>query len=64
MAFASTLRVHGKFICVGLPDEPLPPVTGLTFLNNGCFFGGSHIGSKKEALEMMDLAVEKGVKPW
>jgi D-arabinose 1-dehydrogenase-like Zn-dependent alcohol dehydrogenase len=60
----STLTVHGKFICVGLPDGPLPQVTGFTFLNNGCFFGGSHIGSKKEALEMMDVAVKKGVKPW
>jgi len=62
--FFSTLVVHGKFICVGLPDEPFPAFTGFSFISNGCFFGGSHIGSKKECLEMLDIAAKKGVKPW
>ena len=58
------LKVHGKFVAVGLPDSDLPPIDSFAFLKNGAFFGGSHIGSKKEALEMLDLAAKKGVKPW
>jgi alcohol dehydrogenase (NADP+) len=34
------------------------------FMGNACFFGGSKIGSKKEAMEMLDLAARKGIKPW
>ncbi|KAL5533502.1 ADH6_3 [Sanghuangporus sanghuang] len=62
--YLSTLNVHGKFICVALPEKAFPPITGFTLLNNGCYLGGSHIGSKKEGIEMMQLAAEKGIKPW
>lgn len=58
------LNVQGKFICVALPDKPFPPLSGFTLLSNGCFIGGSHIGNKKEALKMLDLAAEKKIKPW
>ena len=58
------LDVHGKFISVGLPDSKFPGVNAFMFARNACFFGGSHIGSKKEALEMLDIAAKKGVKPW
>ena len=60
----STLTVHGKFISVGLPNEPLEGFSPSMFLSNGCFFGGSKIGSKKEAMEMLELAAQKGIKPW
>ncbi|KAL5490683.1 ADH6_3 [Sanghuangporus weigelae] len=62
--YLSTLNVHGKFICVALPEKAFPPITGFTLLNNGCYLGGSHIGSKKEGIEMMQLAAEKGISPW
>ncbi|EJD06256.1 GroES-like protein [Fomitiporia mediterranea MF3/22] len=62
--YLSMLNVHGKFVCVALPEKPLPPITGFTLLNNGCFIGGSHLGSKTEALEMLQLAADKGIKPW
>ena len=58
------LDVHGKFISVGLPDSKFPGVNAFMFAGNACFFGGSHIGSRKEALEMLDIAAKKGVKPW
>ena len=58
------LTVHGKFITVGIPEEPLPSIPAMVLVNNGCFFGGSHIGSKKEALSMLKLAADKGIKPW
>ncbi|EJD05564.1 GroES-like protein [Fomitiporia mediterranea MF3/22] len=62
--YLSMLDMHGKFISVGLPDAPLPATGAFAFAGNGCFFGGSHIGSKKEALAMLSLADKKGIKPW
>ncbi|KAI5118606.1 hypothetical protein M0805_004181 [Coniferiporia weirii] len=62
--YLSTLSLHSKFIAVGLPGGPLPPVSVFNFAVSGCFFSGSHIGSKKEAIEMLDLAAKKGIKPW
>ncbi|KAH8116150.1 GroES-like protein [Phellopilus nigrolimitatus] len=62
--YLSMLDVHGKFISVGMPDSELPPTSVSTFAKNACSVGGSHIGSKKEALEMLDLAAKKGIHPW
>ena len=64
--FLSMLYVHGRFVSVGLPDtnDPLPPLHPFDFVANGCLMGGSKIGSKKECLEMLELARSKGVKPW
>jgi alcohol dehydrogenase (NADP+) len=59
-----TLDVHGRFITVGLPDAPLPALHAFTLMGNGASLGGSHIGSKKECLQMLDLAAAKGIKPW
>ncbi|KAF9464013.1 NADPH-dependent alcohol dehydrogenase [Collybia nuda] len=60
----STLNVHGRLIMVAIPNEDLPSLMSSDLSKNGSFLGGSKIGSKKEALEMLDLAVKKGVKPW
>lgn len=64
--FLTMLYVHGKLINVGLPDidQPLPTLHAFDLVPNGAFIGGSSIGSKKEALEMLKLAADKGVKPW
>lgn len=58
------LDVHGKFVSVGLPEEGGVEVKAQTFLENGCLIGASHLGSRKEVLAMLDLAVEKGVDSW
>lgn len=58
------LDVHGKLISVGLPDTNLPEMAPFSLVSNGCFLGGSKIGSKKEALQMLDIAAKKHVKPW
>ncbi|GBE81582.1 hypothetical protein SCP_0313110 [Sparassis crispa] len=60
------LFVHGKFITVGIPDanNPLPPIHPFQLASNGCLLGGSKVGSKKECLEMLELARAKKVKPW
>ncbi|EAA28495.1 GroES-like protein [Neurospora crassa] len=64
-AYLSLLDVHGKWVSVGLPeDEEGIRVRNQTFLKNGCFFGSSHLGSRRETLEMLQLAADKGVRTW
>lgn len=62
--YLSMLWIHGKFVTVGLPDKPLPTLAAFDLAPNGCFLGGSRIGSKQEAVEMLQLAADKGIKPW
>jgi D-arabinose 1-dehydrogenase-like Zn-dependent alcohol dehydrogenase len=62
--FLSTLSVHGRLVYVGMPEDKLPPVKAQELSNNGCFIGSSHIGSRKEALQMLQLAADKGIKTW
>jgi len=61
--YMSTLAVNGTFHNVGLPDEPLPQIMAQDFMSNGSKIGGSHIGSRPEALAMLKLASEKNIKP-
>ncbi|KAK0631065.1 chaperonin 10-like protein [Bombardia bombarda] len=64
-AYLSLLDVHAKWVSVGLPeDEEGIRVRNQTFLSNGCFFGSSHLGSRKETLEMLQLAADKGISTW
>ena len=60
------LFVHGKFVTVGIPDsnKPLPSMHAFDFAPTGCFVGGSSIGCKKEAYEMLELAAKHNIKPW
>ncbi|OSC96858.1 GroES-like protein [Trametes coccinea BRFM310] len=62
----SMLYVHGKYITVGMPDmdEPLPTIHPFDITLNGCLVGGSAIGSREDVMEMLQLAAEKGIKPW
>ncbi|KAI0666670.1 GroES-like protein [Trametes maxima] len=64
--YLSMLYVHGRFVTVGLPDadDPLPSIHAFDLVPSGCLLGGSKIGSKKECLEMLELARAKGIKPW
>ena len=64
--FLTMLYVHGRFVTVGLPDadEHLPTLHAFDLVPNGCFIGGSAIGSKNECMDMLALAAEKGIKPW
>jgi alcohol dehydrogenase (NADP+) len=63
-AYLKLLDVHGKWISVGLPEGSGQEVKAQTFLANGCLIGASHLGSRKETLAMLDLAVEKGIDSW
>ncbi|KAF9555977.1 GroES-like protein [Agrocybe pediades] len=60
----TSLRVHGHFIMCAMPDDALPALKTTDLSGNGALLGGSHIGSKKEAIDMLNLAVKKGVKAY
>jgi len=61
--YLSTLAINGEFHNVGLPDQPMPQMMAQVFTSNGSKIGGSHIGSKAEAIEMLQLASEKNLHP-
>jgi alcohol dehydrogenase (NADP+) len=58
------IDVHSRFVIVGLPDEPLPGFNAMSLLGNGVVLGGSHVDSEKKCIQMLQLAANKGVKPW
>ncbi|KAI1104196.1 GroES-like protein [Jackrogersella minutella] len=62
--YLALLDVHGKWISVGLPEEATLNIKPQDFMNNGCLIGASHLGSRREMLEMFRLAADKGVKSW
>lgn len=63
--YFSVLKVNGKFVSVGLPPVTETfQVSPFSFLGSGGSLGTSVLGSKAEANEMLQLAAEKGVKPW
>lgn len=61
--YLKCLRVHGKLVSVGLPEEPFSVSPG-TFIKNGSALGSSHLGSRSEMIDMLNLAAEKGIKTW
>jgi alcohol dehydrogenase (NADP+) len=63
-AYLSLLDVHAKWVGVGMPEGEGIKVRPQTFATNGCFFGSSHLGSRRETLEMLQLAADKGIKTW
>lgn len=63
-AYLSLLDVHGRWVSVGLPEGEGIKVRNQTLLSNGCFMGSSHLGSRRETLEMLQLAADKGIKTW
>lgn len=62
--YLSLLDVHGRWISVGLPEGAGQEVKANTFMANGCLIGASHLGSRKEMIQMFQLAADKGLKTW
>ena len=62
--YLTLLDVHGKWVSIGLPEGEGQEVKNHMFMENGCFIGGSHLGSRKEMLSMLKLAADKSIKPW
>lgn len=64
-AFLSTLQVDSKFVSVGLPDvEEKYNVSPFTFFSNNSHLSSSCLGSRQEALELLDVAVKNDIRPW
>jgi len=62
--FASMCDVEGHVHSVGLPDDKVPPIPFQALAGNGASISVSHIGSKKQALEMLQFAADHGIKTW
>ena len=62
--YLSLLDVHGRWNNVGMPGGDGITVTNQEFASNGCFIGSTHLGSRREMLEMLQLAADKGVESW
>jgi D-arabinose 1-dehydrogenase-like Zn-dependent alcohol dehydrogenase len=62
--YLSLLTVHGKFVSVGLPEAPFPTIRAQDFMAQGALLGASHIGNKKEVLQMLDIAAKQNIKSW
>ncbi|KAI1645345.1 GroES-like protein [Daldinia loculata] len=62
--YLALLDVHAKWISVGLPEGEGLNVKAMDLVTNGCLIGSSHLGSRREMLEMLQLAADKGIKSW
>lgn len=65
--YLSLLDVRARFVNVGIPGGDGPPAINLsimTMIANGASVSVSHIGNRTQILDMLQLAVDKGVKPW
>jgi len=63
-SYLSLLDVHGRFISVGMPEGAGMQVRAQDLSFNGVLMGASHLGSRREMIEMLQLAADKGVKSW
>jgi len=61
--YLSLLDIHGRFNLVGLPAESIK-VSTFDFIENSCFMGATNVASRREVLEMLDVAAAHGVKSW
>lgn len=62
--YLSLLDIHGRWNSVGLPGGDGISVRNQDFIDNGCFIGSSHLGSRREMLEMFELAAKQGITSW
>ena len=58
------LRPEGVICLCGLPEEKLPAMYGQVIIGRSISLAGSLIAGTKEIKEMLQLALDKGVKPW
>ncbi|KAH3901728.1 NAD(P)-dependent alcohol dehydrogenase SCDLUD_001501 [Saccharomycodes ludwigii] len=59
------LKVNKNFISVGLPHKgEVLDLKPISFFTNGCCLGSSKLGNRREAIELLELAKEKGFRPW
>ena len=63
--YLSLFNVHGHWNSVGMPGgSDSMSLRNQDFINNGCYIGSSHLGSRREMLEMFDLVVAQDIRSW
>ncbi|KAI5289223.1 hypothetical protein KEM54_004210 [Ascosphaera aggregata] len=62
--YLSMMDVHGRFITVGLPEDGQARPSAMVPFKNGVLMGSSHLGNRREMLEMLQLAADHGIKGW
>ncbi|CAI7654579.1 unnamed protein product [Penicillium discolor] len=62
--YLSMMDVHGRWISVGLPEEEGQVIKAQNLISNGVLIGASHLGSRREMLDMLQLAADRGLKGW
>lgn len=62
--YISMLDIGGTMIYVGIPEGALPPLPPSLMIGNNSALRGSNTGSKKEVLEMLNLAADQGIESW
>ena len=63
-SYLSLLDLNGVFVQVGAPEDPVPPFNAFALIMKNIKIAGSMIGSPKEIGEMLELAAERGMRPW
>lgn len=61
--YLSLLKFEGTLVQVGLPEGPISLLLG-SVVNGRRKLTGSAIGSPHEIRDMLQLAADKGVRPW
>lgn len=62
--YLKLLKPRGKFVQVGAPEEPIANLSAFSFILGELSIVGSIIGSPNDIREMLQLVVDKKVKPW
>jgi alcohol dehydrogenase (NADP+) len=61
-AYFSLLDINGTFHTVSISDKEFPPLRMQDMMGNGCSIAVSHIGSREEVQEMLQLAAKLDIK--
>lgn len=62
--YTSLLAPFGTLCIVSLPEENVPGFNAQSIAAKNCTIAGSHIGPPGQIKEMLQLAVDKGVRTW
>lgn len=62
--YLSLLAFQGRYIQLGMPENPLPNFSAAALVMKRATMGGSLIGAPHEIEEMLTLAAEKKVQAW
>lgn len=62
--YLSLLAFQGRYIQLGIPENPLPNFSAAALVMKRATMGGSLIGAPHEIEDMLKLAAEKKVQAW